>query len=66
MHTLSLVKILRPLLKLTSGNKNIDAWMADRQMDGQTHGWMDTWMTNLIPITLIPRHYHVVGYEKSV
>ena len=45
MHIPSLVKIHWYLLRSLSGNKNMDRWMYDRQMNGK----MKTKTTNVIP-----------------
>ena len=62
MHTPSLVKIYWCLLKLSSGNENMDGRMYDRRTDRCR--WTDTRTANIIQCTIIPHHYHVAGYKK--
>ena len=53
------------LLKLSSGNKKwmdgqMDRWLTDEQADRQTDRHKD-----IQSETIIPRHYHVVGYKNT-
>ena len=50
MHTVSLVKILWQLLKLSSGNEITDERTYDKRTD---------------TLTTKPRYYHVAGYKKN-
>ena len=54
MHTLRLVKIHWQLLKLSSGNENMDG----RTTDGRTDGRVDIHRD-----TVVTRHYRVAGYK---
>ena len=56
MHKLSLVKIFKYLLRLSSGNENTNRRTADGRIDIHTDSQREI---------IIPRRYRVAGYKKK-